>query len=137
MPSAGSYMVWNIRPSSSTSSFSRTLATKYAAKHPDRTIVLIDLNSNAEVSASILGSDNFRGILEMKTFPITMQQPDSQSLTCVPRTILGYLDLYTSMSPLSAPAACPQSTPGIDERNFLVNASKFNDSCPRRPIIFT
>ncbi|CAF1256927.1 unnamed protein product [Rotaria sordida] len=121
MPLEGSYAIWNNRGGSGKTNLTYHLAIKYAYRHPDKTVLVVDMCPQADLSHAFLGDDEeghdyVSQIGSLKKNPMIL---DGQQF--IPRTISGYLDLYTSVG-------LPNN---VDPRTFLFNVSKFNNQLPR------
>ena len=121
MPLEGSYAVWNNRGGSGKTNLTYHLAIKYAYRNPDKTVLVVDMCPQADLSHAFLGDDEegrdyVSQIGSLKKDPMIL---DGQQR--IPRTISGYLDLYTSVG-------LPTN---VDPRTFLFNVSKFNNQLPR------
>lgn len=121
MPLEGSYAVWNNRGGSGKTNLTYHLAIKYAYRNPDKTVLVIDMCPQADLSHAFLGDDDeghdyVSQIGSLKKDPMIL---DGQQR--IPRTISGYLDIYTSVG-------LPTN---VDPRTFLFNVSKFNPQLPR------
>lgn len=137
MPLEGSYAVWNNRGGSGKTNLTYHLAIKYAYRNPDKTVLVIDMCPQADLSHAFLGKflsnidhyfdvsfsgdddeghDYVSQIGSLKKDPMIL---DGQQR--IPRTISGYLDIYTSVG-------LPTN---VDPRTFLFNVSKFNPQLPR------
>ena len=120
MPLEGSYAIWNNRGGTGKTTLTYHLANKYALKHPDKTILLIDMCPQADLSHAFLGDDenNLDYVSQIGTLKKDAMLIGDQK---IPKTISGYLDIYTSIG-------LPQN---VDPRTFLTNVSKFNPLLPR------
>jgi cellulose biosynthesis protein BcsQ len=120
MPLEGSYAIWNNRGGTGKTTLTYHLANKYAVKHPDKTILLIDMCPQADLSHAFLGDDenNLDYVSQIGTLKKDSMMIGDQR---VPKTVSGYLDIYTSIG-------LPQN---VDPRTFLTNVSKFNPLLPR------
>ena len=138
MPLEGSYAVWNNRGGSGKTNLTYHLAIKYAYRNPDKTVLVVDMCPQADLSHAFLGMfqkrvdswstysddlgddedghDYVSQIGSLKKDPMIL---DGQQR--IPRTISGYLDIYTSVG-------LPNN---VDPRTFLFNVSKFNNQLPR------
>ncbi|CAF3286400.1 unnamed protein product [Rotaria socialis] len=121
MPLEGSYVVWNNRGGSGKTNLTYHLAIKYAYRNPDKTVLVVDMCPQADLSHAFLGDDEdghdyVSQIGSLKKDPMIL---DGQQR--IPRTISGYLDIYTSVG-------LPNN---VDPRTFLFNVSKFNNQLPR------
>jgi len=136
MPLEGSYAVWNNRGGSGKTNLTYHLAIKYAYRNPDKTVLVVDMCPQADLSHAFLGKIRFirsfyvifilgddeeghdyvSQIGSLKKDPMIL---DGQQR--IPRTISGYLDIYTSVG-------LPNN---VDPRTFLFNVSKFNNQLPR------
>ncbi|CAF1209154.1 unnamed protein product [Adineta steineri] len=121
MPIEGSYAIWNNRGGSGKTNLTYHLAIKYAYRHPDKTVLVIDMCPQADLSHAFLGDDEdgrdyVSQIGSLKKDPMIL---DGQQR--IPRTVSGYLDLFTSVG-------LPTT---VDPRTFLFNVSKFNPQLPR------
>ncbi|CAF1445758.1 unnamed protein product [Adineta steineri] len=121
MPLEGSYAIWNNRGGSGKTNLTYHLAIKYAYRHPDKTVLVVDMCPQADLSHAFLGDDEeghdyVTQIGSLKKDPMIL---DGQQR--IPRTISGYLDIYTSVG-------LPNN---VDPRTFLFNVSKFNNQLPR------
>ena len=59
MPLEGSYVIWNNRGGSGKTNLTYHLAIKYAYRNPDKTVLVIDMCPQADLSHAFLGkSDN-------------------------------------------------------------------------------
>ncbi|UJR26607.1 hypothetical protein I4U23_007926 [Adineta vaga] len=121
MPLEGSYAVWNNRGGSGKTNLTYHLAIKYAYRNPDKTVLVVDMCPQADLSHAFLGDDEdghdyVSQIGSLKKDPMIL---DGQQR--IPRTISGYLDIYTSVG-------LPNN---VDPRTFLFNVSKFNNQLPR------
>ena len=123
MPLEGSYAVWNNRGGSGKTTLTYHLANKYASKHPDKTILLIDMCPQADLSHAFLGEDE-KGIDYVSQFGSLKKDPmiigDDENK--IAKTVSGYLDLATSIN---------FSSLNVDPRTFLINVSKFNSQLSR------
>lgn len=120
MPLEGSYAIWNNRGGSGKTTLTYHLANKFAVKNPDKTILLIDMCPQTDLSHAFLGDDEngqdfVSQIGTLKKDP--MQIGDQK----IPKTVSGYLDLYTSHGLPS----------NVDPRTFLINVSKYNPQLSR------
>jgi cellulose biosynthesis protein BcsQ len=120
MPVESSYVVWNNHGGTGKTTLTYHLAIKYALKHPDKTLLLIDMCPQADLSHAFLGDDDngFDYVSQIGTL--------KKDAMCfgdlkIPKTVSGYLDLCTSIG-------LPKN---IDPRTFLINVSKFNSLLPR------
>lgn len=93
------------------------MANKYAAKHPDKTILLIDMCPQTDLSHACLGTDPSSGADYVGQLGALKRDALAIGDQKIPKTVSGYLDLATSR------AVFPQS---CDPRTFLINVSKFN-----------
>ena len=59
MPLEGSYVIWNNRGGTGKTTLTYHLASKYALKNPDKTILIIDMCPQADLSHAFLGDDMF------------------------------------------------------------------------------
>ncbi|CAF0766814.1 unnamed protein product [Adineta ricciae] len=121
MPVEGSYAIWNNRGGSGKTNLTYHLAIKYAYRNPDKTILVIDMCPQADLSHAFLGDDEeghdyVSQIGSLKKDPMIL---DGQQR--IPRTVAGYLDLFTSVG-------LPTT---VDPRTFLFNVSKYNHQLPR------
>jgi cellulose biosynthesis protein BcsQ len=121
MPLEGSYVIWNNRGGSGKTNLTYHLAIKYAYRNPDKTVLVIDMCPQADLSHAFLGDDEHgqdyvSQIGSLKKDPMILDGEQR-----IPRTISGYLDLYTSVG-------LPTN---VDPRTFLFNISKFNNQLPR------
>ncbi|CAM4755224.1 unnamed protein product [Rotaria magnacalcarata] len=121
MPSEGSYAIWNNRGGSGKTNLTYHLAIKYAYRNPDKTVLVVDMCPQADLSHAFLGDDDeghdyVSQIGSLKKNPMIL---DGQQF--IPRTVSGYLDLFTSVG-------LPNN---VDPRTFLFNVSKFNNQLPR------
>ncbi|CAF1085696.1 unnamed protein product, partial [Didymodactylos carnosus] len=121
MPLEGSYAIWNNRGGSGKTNLTYHLAIKYAYRNPDKTILVVDMCPQADLSHAFLGDDEnghdyVTQIGSLKKDPMILDGQQS-----IPKTISGYLDLYTSVG-------LPTN---VDPRTFLFNVSKFNNMLPR------
>ncbi|RNA43081.1 chromosome partitioning ATPase [Brachionus plicatilis] len=120
MPLEGSYAIWNNRGGSGKTTLTYHLANKFALKNPDKTILLIDMCPQTDLSHALLGDDEHNQdyvsqIGTMKKDPMVFGEQKFA------KTVSGYLDLYSC-----------QGLPGsVDPRTFLLNVSKFNAQLPR------
>lgn len=120
MPLEGSYAIWNNRGGSGKTTLTYHLANKFALKNPDKTILLIDMCPQTDLSHALLGDDEHNQdyvsqIGTMKKDPMIFGEQKFA------KTVSGYLDLYSS-----------QGLPSnIDPRTFLINVSKFNAQLSR------
>jgi cellulose biosynthesis protein BcsQ len=120
MPLEGSYAIWNNRGGTGKTTLVYHLANKYALKHPDKTVLLIDMCPQADLSHAFLGDDENQmdyvsqlGTLKKDSMIIGEHK--------IPKTVSGYLDLSMSLG-------LPNN---VDPRTFLINVSKFNPQLPR------
>ena len=138
MPLEGSYAVWNNRGGSGKTNLTYHLAIKYAYRNPDKTVLVIDMCPQADLSHAFLGNDHESRIIQMN-FSIDLGDDEEghdyvsqigslkkdpmilDGQQRIPRTISGYLDIYTSVG-------LPTN---VDPRTFLFNVSKFNHQLPR------
>lgn len=120
MPLEGSYAIWNNRGGTGKTTLTYHLANKYAIKHPDKTILLIDMCPQADLSHAFLGDDenNLDYVSQLGTLKKDAMFIGNQK---VPKTVSGYLDLCTSQGLLN----------NVDPRTFLINVSKFNPQLSR------
>ncbi len=121
MPLEGSYAVWNNRGGSGKTTLTYHLANKYASKNPDKTILLIDMCPQADLSHAFLGDDD-RGHDYVSQFCSLKKDPMLVGDQRVAKTVSGYLDLATSINFANL---------SIDPRTFLINVSKFNSQLAR------
>lgn len=121
MPLEGSYAVWNNRGGSGKTTLTYHLANKYASKHPDKTILLIDMCPQADLSHAFLGEDS-KGADYVSQFGSLKKDPMVIGDEKIAKTVSGYLDLATSIN---------FSSLNVDPRTFLVNVSKFNSQLSR------
>jgi cellulose biosynthesis protein BcsQ len=120
MPLECSYMLWNNRGGTGKTMFTYHLANKYAVKHPDKTVLVIDMCPQADLSHAFLGLDENKmdyvsQIGTLKRDPMIVGDQK------VAKTVSGYLDLATSTS-----LSMNTKNLTIDPRTFLFNISKFN-----------
>ena len=121
MPLEGSYAIWNNRGGTGKTTFAYHLANKYAINNPDKTVLLIDMCPQTDLSHAFLGDDENQAdfvsqIASLKKDPMVVMEHT------VPKTVSGYLDLATSIN---------LSNANIDPRTFLFNVSKFNPQLSR------
>ena len=138
MPLEGSYAVWNNRGGSGKTNLTYHLAIKYAYRNPDKTVLVVDMCPQADLSHAFLG--RILRLIHLHWFPSRRLGDDEEGHDYVsqigslkkdpmildgqqriPRTISGYLDIYTSVG-------LPNN---VDPRTFLFNVSKFNNQLPR------
>lgn len=55
MPLEGSYVVWNNRGGSGKTNLTYHLAIKYAYRNPDKTVLVVDMCPQADLSHAFLG----------------------------------------------------------------------------------
>jgi cellulose biosynthesis protein BcsQ len=55
MPLEGSYVIWNNRGGSGKTNLTYHLAIKYAYRNPDKTVLVIDMCPQADLSHAFLG----------------------------------------------------------------------------------
>jgi len=55
MPLEGSYAVWNNRGGSGKTNLTYHLAIKYAYRNPDKTVLVVDMCPQADLSHAFLG----------------------------------------------------------------------------------
>ncbi|CAF5221012.1 unnamed protein product, partial [Rotaria magnacalcarata] len=55
MPSEGSYAIWNNRGGSGKTNLTYHLAIKYAYRNPDKTVLVVDMCPQADLSHAFLG----------------------------------------------------------------------------------
>ena len=120
MPLEGSYAIWNNRGGTGKTTLTYHLANKYALKHPDKTILLVDMCPQADLSHAFLG-DNENNLDYVSQIGALKKDAMLIGDQKIPKTISGYLDIYTSIG-------LPQN---VDPRTFLTNVSKFNPLLPR------
>lgn len=120
MPLEGSYAIWNNRGGTGKTTLTYHLANKYAFKHPDKTILIIDMCPQADISHALLGDDTqgLDYVSQIGTLKKDFTIIDDKKY---PKTVSGYLDVGTSIG-------LPQN---IDPRTFLINVSKYNSQLPR------
>ena len=121
MPLEGSYAIWNNRGGTGKTTLTYHLANKYAIQNPDKTVLLIDMCPQADLSHAFLGDDGSQvdfvsQIATLKKEPMVIMEQT------VPKTVSGYLDISTSIN---------LSNANIDPRTFLFNVSKFNPQLSR------
>jgi cellulose biosynthesis protein BcsQ len=56
MPLEGSYAVWNNRGGSGKTNLTYHLAIKYAYRNPDKTVLVVDMCPQADLSHAFLGN---------------------------------------------------------------------------------
>ncbi|CAF0712797.1 unnamed protein product [Brachionus calyciflorus] len=120
MPLEGSYAIWNNRGGTGKTTLTYHLANKFALKNPDKTILLIDMCPQTDLSHAFLGDDenNQDYVSQIGTLK---KDPMIFGDQKIPKTVSGYLDLYTSNG-------LPNN---VDPRTFLINVSKFNPQLSR------
>jgi hypothetical protein len=150
MPLEGSYAIWNNRGGTGKTTLTYHLANKYAIKHPDKTILVIDMCPQADLSHAFLGDDesNRDYVSQLGTLKKDALYIGNQK---VPKTVSGYLDLCTTSAPIpfisragagNGPLSVNSATANksslnvhggnvIDPRTFLLNVSKFNSQLAR------
>lgn len=121
MPLEGSYAIWNNRGGSGKTTLTYHLANKYASKHPDKTVLLIDMCPQADLSHAFLGDDEL-GVDYVSQLGSLKKDPMLVGGERVAKTVSGYLDLANSINFVNA---------NIDPRTFLINVSKFNSQLTR------
>ena len=144
MPLEGSYAIWNNRGGSGKTNLTYHLAIKYAYRNPDKTILVVDMCPQADLSHAFLGRRTSQPVghthSHARLFFVLVAGDDDEGRDYVsqigslkkdpmildgqqrvPRTISGYLDIYTSVGLPS----------NVDPRTFLFNVSKFNKQLPR------
>jgi cellulose biosynthesis protein BcsQ len=121
MPLEGSYAVWNNRGGTGKTTLTYHLANKYAAKHPDKTILLIDMCPQADLSHALLGDDEHQ-LDYVSQLGSLKKDPMLSGDQIIAKTVSGYLDLATSIN---------FSSLNVDPRTFLINVSKFNPQLSR------
>jgi cellulose biosynthesis protein BcsQ len=119
MPVEGSYAIWNNHGGTGKTTLTYHLAIKYALKHPDKTIVLIDMCPQADLSHAFLGDDD-NGFDYVSQIATLKKEAMCFGDLKIPKTVSGYLDLCTSIG-------LPKN---VDPRTFLINVSKFNSLLP-------
>ncbi len=60
MPLEGSYVVWNNRGGSGKTNLTYHLAIKYAYRNPDKTVLVVDMCPQADLSHAFLGKRRAR-----------------------------------------------------------------------------
>ncbi len=63
MPLEGSYAVWNNRGGSGKTNLTYHLAIKYAYRNPDKTVLVVDMCPQADLSHAFLGKNFNRMII--------------------------------------------------------------------------
>jgi cellulose biosynthesis protein BcsQ len=121
MPLVGSYAIWNNHGGTGKTTLTYHLANKYAVKNPDKTILLIDMCPQADLSHAFLGDDE-NNISYVTLFGSLRKDPMLIADQKIAKTVSGYLDLATSIN---------YSCLNIDPRTFLINVSKFNSQLSR------
>ena len=121
MPLEGSYILWNNRGGTGKTTFAYHLANKYALKHPDKTVLLIDMCPQADLSHAFLGDDSF-GLDYVSQLGTLRKDPMLIGKQRIPKTISGYLDLCTMQGMMLG---------NVDPRTFLINVSKLNPQLAR------
>jgi hypothetical protein len=121
MPLEGSYAIWNNHGGTGKTTLTYHIANKFATKHPDKTILLIDMCPQADLSHAFLGDDPQSNMDYVNQISTMKKDPLIIGDHNIPKTVSGYLDLSTS-------TGLPND---IDPRRFLINVSKFNSQLPR------
>jgi cellulose biosynthesis protein BcsQ len=121
MPLLGAYAIWNNRGGTGKTTLTYHIANKYAVKHPDKTILLIDMCPQADLSHAFLGDDE-NSVGYVTLFGSLKKDPMIIGEHKIAKTVSGYLDLATSIS---------FSSLNVDPRTFLINVSKFNPQLSR------
>jgi len=104
------YVIWNNKGGVGKSTIAFHAATRYAERHPDKRVLLIDLCPQSNSSMMILGGGE-RG--EAQVMALCTE--------ATPRTVVGYM---------STVIAGGQGAPLPDPYQFLVKASSVNDAVP-------
>lgn len=130
--------MWNNRGGSGKTNLTYHLAIKYAYRNPDKTVLVVDMCPQADLSHAFLGETSAIATNENHSFCRVGDDDEGRDYVSqigslkkdpmildgqqrIPRTISGYLDLYTSVG-------LPTN---VDPRTFLFNVSKFNHQLPR------
>jgi hypothetical protein len=113
-----SYAIWNNKGGVGKSTITFHIASRYAEKHPDHNVLVIDLCPQANASMMLLGGgvageDRVLGYLE--------NQP-------LPRTVLGYVSCVLDNGP---GAVLP------DARSFLVTPNEVNPQMPTNLVLLS
>lgn len=112
-----SYAIWNNKGGVGKSTITFHLASRYAERYPDKTVLVIDLCPQANASMMLLGGGN---------------QGETQVLNyctqAVPRTVVGYLS-----NVIAGGAGAPIPAP----ENFVINVSGINPNMPENLLLLS
>ena len=110
MPLLNSYAIWNNKGGVGKSTITFHLASRYAERHPEQKVLVLDLCPQANSSMLLLGGGNVgeKHVLDLCT-------------AATPKTVVGYLSAV-----IAGGAGAPLPNPF----NFLVECSSFNKTLP-------
>lgn len=109
------YVIWNNKGGVGKSTIAFHAATRYAERHPDKRVLVIDLCPQSNSSMMILGGGERgeRHVLSLCT-------------EATPRTVVGYMSTVIAGGP---------GAPLPDPYNFLVQASSVNEAAPQNLVL--